>query len=72
MSGGYGSRMDARRVGEAGLIGWRGRMGARAAAWFAQRTPFDEQTLRWLVGAYFFFSRSRRMLQMLARLRARG
>ena len=63
--------MDARRVGEAGLVGLRGRLGARAATWLSQRTPLDERTLQALVGGYLFFSRTRRMIQMLARLRAR-
>ncbi len=61
--------MDATRFGEAGLLGLRGRLGARAAAWLAARTPLDERTLRALVGGYLFLSRSRRMAQMLARLR---
>ena len=63
--------VDARRVGDAGLVGLRGRLGARAATWLAQRTPFDERTLKTIVGAYLFVSRSRRMVQMLARLRRR-
>ena len=63
--------MDAKRVGEAGLVGLRGRLGARAAAWVSQRTPFDERTLAALVGGYLFVSRTRRMVQMLQRLRTR-
>ena len=62
-------RVDARRLGEAGLVGLRGRLGARAATWLSRRMPVDERTLQALVGGYLFFSRARRMAQMLARLR---
>ena len=62
--------MDPKRVGEAGLVGLRGRLGADAARWLSQRTPFDERTLAALIGGYLFFSRTRRMVQMLRRLRA--
>ena len=61
--------MDAKRVGEAGLVGFRGRMGKRVAGWVSQRTPFDERTLASAIGAYLLVSRTRRMIQMVRRLR---
>ena len=61
--------MDARRVGEAGLVGWRARVGKRLARWLAERTRFDERVLRHVIGGYLFISRARRMVQMLLRLR---
>jgi hypothetical protein len=61
--------MDARRVGEAGLVGWRARIGERLARWLAERTRFDERDLRHLIGGYLFLSRLRRMAPMLTRLR---
>jgi hypothetical protein len=61
--------VDAKRVGEAGLVGWRGRMGDRAAGWLAERTRFDKRTLASAIGAYLLVSRTRRMVQMLRRLR---
>ncbi len=61
--------MDVRKIGEAGLVGWRAKVGKRLAAWAAERTRFDERTLTQLVGAYLFLSRSRRMAQMISRLR---
>lgn len=61
--------MDAKRVGEAGLVGWRGRVGERAAEWVAARTRLDKRTLASAVGAYLLVSRTRRMVQMLRRLR---
>jgi hypothetical protein len=64
--------MDAKRVGEAGLVGWRGRAGERGAEWVAARTRFDKRTLAAAVGAYLFASRTRRMIQMLRRLQQRA
>ena len=61
--------MALRRLGEAGLVGWRARVGRSLARWLAQRTRFDERDLRHLVGGYLFLSRARRMVQMLNRLR---
>ena len=66
---GNGAGVDAKQVGEAGLVGWRGRAGERAAEWVAARTRFDKRTLAAAVGAYLFVSRTRRMIQMLRRLR---
>ena len=61
--------MATRRIGEAALVGLRGRLGARAAAELARRTRFDEGTLRTAIGLYLFVSRTRRMLEMLGRIR---
>jgi hypothetical protein len=57
------------RVGEAGLVGVRGRLGRRLADEVGRRTQFDAELIATAIGAYLFFSRSRRMLQMLGRLR---
>ena len=38
------------RVGQAGLVGLRGRAGARAAEWVGERTRLDARTLQNLVG----------------------
>lgn len=61
--------MAARRIGEAALVGLRGRVGARAATEVSRRTRLNEETLRTAIGLYLFVSRTRRMLEMLARLR---
>jgi hypothetical protein len=61
--------VDAKHFGEAGLVGFRGRMGKRAAGWLSRRTPFDERTLASAIGAYLLVSRTRRMIEMLRRLR---
>jgi hypothetical protein len=61
--------VDARRVSQAGLVGWRARIGQRLAKWAAKRTRFNERDLVNAVGLYLFLSRARRMAQMLLRLR---
>jgi hypothetical protein len=61
--------VDARKLGEAGLVGWRAEAGKRAARWISQRTRFEERDIAQLIGAYLFLSRARRMMQMLRRLR---
>jgi hypothetical protein len=66
---GYSALVDPKQVGEAGLVGWRGRLSDRAADWLSRRTRFDKRTLAAAFGAYLFLSRTRRMLQMIRRLR---
>jgi hypothetical protein len=61
--------MDLRRIADAGMVGWRARVGAQIARWIAERTRYDERDLRHLVGGYLFVSRVRRTAQMLLRLR---
>jgi hypothetical protein len=62
--------MVAKRIGHAGLVGWRARVGKKGAKWLGQRTPLDTETLTMLLGIYLFASRARRMAQMLSRLRS--
>jgi hypothetical protein len=57
------------RLGHAGLVGRRARVGAWLADRVAARTAFDARTLRNLVGLYLLVSRTRRMAQMARRLR---
>ena len=61
--------MDAKKVGEAGLIGLRGRLARRAADAIGKRTRLDPERIAMLLGSYLFLSRTRRMLQMLGRMR---
>ncbi len=46
--------VDPRRVGQAGLKGWRQKVAARVASPIAQRTPLSEADARALIGAIFF------------------
>jgi hypothetical protein len=59
------------RLGHAGLVGARARIGAWAADHVARRTRLDASTLRNLVGLYLLLSGIRRIAQMARRL-ARG
>jgi hypothetical protein len=61
--------MDVKRFGDAGLVGLRGRLGRRAADEVGKRTRLDAELVAALIGAYLFVSRTRRMWQMLRRLR---
>jgi hypothetical protein len=61
--------MDAKQAGQAGLVGWRGRLGRRVADGVGRRTRLDAEKIAALIGAYLFISRTRRMVQMLRRLR---
>jgi hypothetical protein len=61
--------VDPKRVGQSGLVGLRGRLARRAADALGRRTRLDPERIALLLGAYLFFSRARRMLQMLRRLR---
>ena len=69
---GNDAAVDARRVGRAGLVGWRARIGRRLAKSTAKRTRFSERDLLHAIGLYLFLSRARRMVQMLIRLRRGG
>ena len=60
------------RVGGAGLVGLRGRLGRRIADELGARTRLDADQIATLIGAYLFVSRTRRMLEMLRRLRRRA
>lgn len=45
---------DLTRLGQAGLKGWREKVGARVAPSIAQRTPMSETAVRGLIGGAFF------------------
>jgi hypothetical protein len=60
----------AKRVGEAGLVGFRGRVAQQVATAIGKRTRLDPERIALLLGSYLFVSRTRRMLQMLRRLRS--
>jgi hypothetical protein len=61
--------VDVKQLGQAGLVGWRGRLGRWAADEIGGRTRLDAETIAALVGLYLFVSRTRRMWQMLVRAR---
>ncbi len=61
--------MDAKLVGQAGLVGWGGKVGRRIADGVGRKTRLDAEKIAALIGAYLFVSRARRMVQMLRRMR---
>ena len=61
--------MDAKQLGQAGLVGWRGRLGRKVADGLGRRTRLDAETIAAAIGLYLFVSRTRRMIQMLRRAR---
>ena len=46
--------MDVARVGQAGLMGWREKVGDVVAPRVARRTPLSVEQIRALIGALFF------------------
>ena len=56
-------------MGQAGLVGLRGRLAKRVAYALGRRTRLDPERIALLLGSYLFLSRTRRMLQMIGRLR---
>ena len=46
--------MKATEIGETALVGWREKAAAGVASPLAQRTRFDEEQVRAIVGAFFF------------------
>jgi hypothetical protein len=64
--------MDAKQVGQAGLVGWRGKLGRRIADGVGRKTRLDAEKIAALIGAYLFVSRARRMVQMLRRMKGAG
>lgn len=45
--------MDSKRLGEAGLRGWRGRVADRVAPGVARRTSADVDQVRTVIGGLF-------------------
>lgn len=61
--------MDAKLVGKAGLVGWRGKVGRRIADGVGRKTRLDAEKIAAVIGAYLFVSSARSMIQMLRRMR---
>ena len=56
-------------MGQAGLVGWRGKVGRRIADGVGRKTRLDAETIAAAIGAYLFISRARRMVQMVRRMK---
>jgi hypothetical protein len=57
--------MDAQKLGQAGLVGWRRKVGERVAAPMSSRTGLTFDQALAIVGAIFFALTLRRFVRML-------
>ncbi len=61
--------MDARQLGQAGLVGTKGRLGHRVADEVGKRTRLDRDLVAAVIGALVFAASLRTVVKTLARLR---
>ena len=59
--------MDAKRLGRAGLVGWRRHVGERTARAVARRARFSVEQVESIVGAIFVALTVRRAVHMIRR-----
>ena len=57
--------MDAHKLGQAGLVGWRRKVGERIADPVSRRTGLTFDQALAIVGAIFFVLTLRRLIRML-------
>jgi hypothetical protein len=60
--------MDVKRLGHAGLVGWREKVGDRAAHAVSKRTRFDADTVRAVLGVVFLALSIKTTIEMARRL----
>jgi len=61
--------VDAKQVGQAGLVGLPGKLGRRVADGVGRKTRFDAEKIAALIGAYLFVSSALKMIRMLGRMK---
>jgi hypothetical protein len=61
--------VDAKQVGQAGLVGLPGKLGRRIADGVGRKTRFDAEKIAALIGTYLFVSSALRMIRMLGRMK---
>jgi hypothetical protein len=61
--------MDAQKLGQAGLVGWRRKIGERIAEPVSHRTGLSFDQAMAIVGGIFFLLTVRRMVRMLSAAR---
>lgn len=64
--------MDVKRMGEAGLQGWRGKVADAVAAPVARRSGLDDDQVRAAIGAAFFVLSVVYVVKTVQQLAARG
>ena len=60
--------MDVKRIGHAGLVGWREKVGDKAASVISKRTRLDADTVRAVLGAVFLALAVKTTIDMAMRL----
>jgi hypothetical protein len=60
--------MGMKTVGHAGLVGWREKVGDKAATFLSRKTPLRRQTARAILGLGFLALSLRTAARMLTRL----
>jgi len=61
--------MDVKRIGQAGLVGWREKVGDRTAEAVSKRTSLKADTVRAVLGALFLALSIKTTVDMAARLK---
>jgi hypothetical protein len=60
--------MDVKRIGHAGLVGWREKVGDKTARAVSKRSRFDADTIRAVLGAVFLALSIKTTIGMVRRL----
>ena len=60
--------MDVKGIGHAGLVGWREKVGDKAARVISKRTRLDADTVRAVLGAVFLALAVKTTIDMAARV----
>jgi hypothetical protein len=60
--------MDVKNIGHAGLVGWREKVGDKAARAISKRTRLDADTVRAVFGAVFLALAVKTTIDMATRL----
>jgi hypothetical protein len=61
--------VDTKQLGQAGLVGAKGKLGHRIADEIGRRTRLDRDLVAAVIGALVFLASLRTVIQVLARLR---
>ena len=66
---GYREAMDTKQLGQAGLVGAKGKLGHRVADELGKRTRLDRDLVAAVIGALVFLASLRTVVKTLSRVR---
>ena len=66
---GYREAMDTKQIGQAGLVGAKGKLGHRVADELGKRTRLDRDLVAAVIGALVFLASLRTVVKTLSRVR---